>query len=58
MAEALDVKTSLPDHLSEKTTVDVQVEEMQGLFREEIEALTERIRETRKTYQSRTAYRS
>ena len=58
LAEALDVKTSLPDHLSEKTTVDVQVEEMQALFREEIEALTERIRETRKTYKSRAAYRS
>ena len=58
LAEALDVKSSLPDHLSEKTTVDVQVEEMQVLFREEIEALTERIRETRKTYKSRAAYRS
>ena len=58
LAEALDVKTSLPDHLSEKTTVDVQVEEMQALFREEIQALTERIRETRKTNKSRSVVRS
>ena len=58
MAEALDVKSSLPDHLSEKTTVDVQVEEIQALFREEIETLAERIRETRKTYKSRAAFRS
>ena len=58
LAEALDVKSSLPDHLSEKTTVDVQVEEIQALFREEIESLAERIRETRKTYKSRAAFRS
>ena len=58
LAEALDVKSSLPDHLSEKTTVDVQVEEIQALFREEIETLAERIRETRKTYKSRAAFRS
>ena len=58
LAEALDVKTSLPDHLSEKTTVDVQVEEIQALFREEIQALTERIRETRKTNKSRAVVRS
>ena len=58
LAEALDVKSSLPGHLSEKTTVDVQVEEIQALFRQELEALSERIRDTRKTYKSRTAYRS
>ena len=58
LAEALDVKSSLPDHLSEKTTVDVQVEEIQALFREEIESLAERIRETRKTYKSKAAFRS
>ena len=58
LAEALDVKTSLPGHLAEKTTVEVQVEEMQALFRQEIQALTERIRDTRQTHKSRAAYRS
>ena len=58
LAEALDIKSSLPGHLAEKTTVEVQVEEMEALFRQEIEALSERVRDTRKTHKSRAAFRS